>query len=247
MAYPNSTDWFALQEGIVETSEGKFKLTKITCGELKIPSGQLVVCDPFAGLSKTGNAYVSVAPGQYEVVVTLADVSEQFDGSHFREAYATLVLVPNAIECERKLLRAEANAQADQSLQPSEYYGYPVDAGTSCFTDAQAIAADMPPEEEWFEGLFENDDPDSWFNQMDDPSNIRRGLANITLPNSSNNLVLFHSGWGDGVYPIVGGFDAAGQLIAVHTDFHVVSLPEEQEDEPQKKDEKTKTWWQFWK
>jgi Protein of unknown function (DUF4241) len=59
---------------------------------------------------------------------------------------------------------------------------------------------------------------------MDDPAHIRAGIANLPLPlaRDGENLVLFHSGWGDGVYPVVGGYDAAGKLVAVHVDLLVI-------------------------
>jgi len=34
--------------------------------------------------------------------------------------------------------------------------------------------------------------------------------------------VLAHSGWGDGGYPVISGYDAAGVLVAVHIDLYVV-------------------------
>ena len=59
---------------------------------------------------------------------------------------------------------------------------------------------------------------------MDDPAHIREGIANITLPLAKNgeNLILFHSGWGDGCYPIVGSFDSKGNIVAAHIDFFVL-------------------------
>jgi hypothetical protein len=59
---------------------------------------------------------------------------------------------------------------------------------------------------------------------MDDPTHIRVGLANIQLPlaQNSENIVIIHSGWGDGSYPVVGSFDASNGLLAIHIDFFVV-------------------------
>ncbi len=105
-----------------------------------------------------------------------------------------------------------------------------MDAGTVCFTDRQAIASDMPPREDW-EGLFEGDEG-SWFGRMDDPDHIRDGIANIPLPggDGSTNLVLSHSGWGDGFYPVIAGFDAEGELVAVHIDLLVVGGPPDEDE-----------------
>jgi hypothetical protein len=63
---------------------------------------------------------------------------------------------------------------------------------------------------------------------MDDPDHVREGIANIPLPlgKGGENIVIVHSGWGDGSYPIVGGYDADDRLVRVHIDFMVV-FPEE--------------------
>jgi hypothetical protein len=66
--------------------------------------------------------------------------------------------------------------------------------------------------------------PDSWFARMDDPSHIRAGIANIPLPLAAGgeNIVIFHSGWGDGLYPVISGYDASDLRVRVHIDFFVV-------------------------
>ncbi len=82
----------------------------------------------------------------------------------------------------------------------------------------------MPEPQTWYESLFENEREDCWFRRMDDPAHIRAGIANIPLPLATNgeNLILFHSGWKDGTYPVIGSFDAADRLVAAHIDFFVV-------------------------
>lgn len=246
MQYPNNPEWAALQERIVAVGNEKMALSTVSCGKLMLSSGKLIVCDPFAGLRKSDNPYVLVQPGEYEVLVTMADVSDELDGSHMREAYASLIIDAGATEVKRRLLEPSSNGIAsEKKLAAGEFFGYGVDAGTSCFADADAIASDMPDELTWYEGLFENDEDDCWFNQMDDGSHIRDGIANIRLPltNSNNNLVLFHSGWGDGFYPVIGGYDQDNKLVAVHTDFFVVPGPEE---EQQVEEQVPKKWWKFW-
>jgi hypothetical protein len=59
---------------------------------------------------------------------------------------------------------------------------------------------------------------------MDAPAPLPAGYANITLPLAADgeNLVLSHSGWGDGFYPVVGSWDGDGRLLAVHIDLQVV-------------------------
>ncbi len=230
MEYPNGEEWAALKNSTITNNGEKIKLSTISCGALKLPSGKLIVSDPFAGMRKSGNNFVQVPSGEYQVAVTLADISPDLDGSHIREAYASLILDNASPEVSRKFLEPTKDGKpSDRVLKAGEFWGYGVDAGTACFCDADAIEKDMPSEDSWYEGLFENDKKDCWFSQMDDKNLIRDGIANIKLPltNSGNNLILFHSGWGDGFYPVIGGFNAAGRLVAVHTDFHVVGPSEE--------------------
>jgi len=245
MQYPNGNNWSALKSEIICNGEDKIKLSNIPCGKLKLPSGKLIVCDPFAGMSKSENSFIQIPPGEYEVIVTLADVSPNLDGSHIREAYASLIIDANASENSRKFLElSQSGVPSNQPLNSGEFFGYGVDAGTSCFADAETIEQDMPDQETWYEGLFESDDTNCWFNQMDDDKLIRNGIANIPLPmNNGNNLILFHSGWGDGFYPVVGSYDSNGVLIAVHTDFFVVQSPEDDEEKNSPID---KPWWKFW-
>lgn len=168
MHYPNNPEWSALKSGIIHNVDQSIKLSTISCGKLKLPSGQLMVCDPFAGLSKSNNAYVQITPGEFEVIVTLADVSPDLNGSHMREAYASLILDPQAEERTRKFLEPTRDGKpSGELLKPGEYYGYSVDAGTACFADAQTVHADMPEDDNWYEELFENESSDCWFEQMD--------------------------------------------------------------------------------
>lgn len=245
MIWPNNKDWHALDNQVVEVEEGQYKLTTIECGVLKAPSGKLICCDPFAAMDKTGNSYITIPAGEYKVVVTLADVSKEHDGSHIREAYASLLIDENSEEIIRKCLQQTSNGTpANEILRPGEYFGFGVDAGTACFVDADSLEEGMPESSTWYEDLFENENEDCWFNLMDNPSLIRDGLANIKLPLSkqNNNLILFHTGWGDGYYPVIGGYNENGILVAIHIDFFVVSQPE-QEEEPEKQ---KRVWWKFW-
>jgi hypothetical protein len=71
---------------------------------------------------------------------------------------------------------------------------------------------------------LDNGGDELWFVQMDDPNHIRSGLANLMLPLAQNgeNIIIIHSGWSDGRYPVVGSFGANQQLLAVHIDFFVI-------------------------
>jgi len=224
MNWPNNASWSAGQhEKIAGAGEQKVFTWVVECGTLYLPSGRLVVCDPFAFMRQRGNPRVIVPPGRFPVTVTLADVSEQLDRRHVREAYASIVF-DTAPESYRVALPLVREGEEAPVLDDGEYVGFRVDAGTACFVDEASLATCMPDERAWLEDLFENEREDCWFRRMDDPGHIREGLANIQLPlaNDGENIVIIHSGWGDGVYPVIGSFDAKRKLLAVHIDFLVV-------------------------
>ena len=222
--WPNSPTWSALKhERTVESADGPTFLWVVPCGDLLVPSGRLVVCDPFAFLAARGNPQVLVPRGQFPVLVTLADVSPAQDRSHVREAYASIIF-SRTQETYRRPLPLIRPGEAPPQLQAGEFVGFGVDAGTACFVDDSVIGPCMPNPKTWYDDVFNNQRPDCWFRRMDDPNHIREGIANIVLPLAHNgeNLVLFHSGWGDGVYPVVGSFGCDGHLVAAHVDLFVV-------------------------
>ena len=233
-AYPNNGYWKALADGEEIEVSGTppyvvslnidarltYVLSVVDCGEIVLPTGLLAICDPFAMMQISGNPTVQLPPGRYPVKVTLADVSGLRDGSHIREAYASVLLSSNREVMRRKL-----------TLGNVSYNAVAVDAGTICFVDEGILASAMPPVEQW-EDVFDDGSQSSWFSRMDDPNDIREGLANIVLPLAKNdeNIILIHSGWGDGVFGVVGSYDDNNNLTAVHIDFKVVSAPEEDDD-----------------
>ncbi len=222
--WPNLPTWGALKDNeTVQTVDGPIFLRKVHCGELFLPSGKVVACDPFVTLSPIDCPFVVTPAGRFPVFVTLADVSEKQDRSHIREAYASIVFSTER-EKSRKVLPLAKDGQPRLEMRGEEFVGFCVDAGTACFVDATVVGPCMPDPKTWYHDLFENDQSDCWFKRMDDPQHIRAGIANIVLPlaKRGENLILFHSGWGDGVYPVIGSFDSAGNLLAVHIDFLVI-------------------------
>ncbi|MEZ4460898.1 MAG: DUF4241 domain-containing protein [bacterium] len=197
--------FFAMQSGArVPIGARWASLSVHELGSLTLTSGQLGACDPFVFLDGCPS-FVEVEPGTYPVFVTIADI--EGDAPDWVEAYVTLRLDPDATEVRHERL--------DE--------GFGVDAGTACFVDAQAAAEAMAGDHDW-ESVVEG--PGGWFERVDDPQHFRPGLANVCLPGQPNaNIVLCHSGWGDGFYDVVLGYDAHDRLVNVHIDFAVVHAP----------------------
>jgi hypothetical protein len=220
--------WLAGANGSFSWSTGdgevRHRLRTVDCGDLWLESGRLVPCDPFVTLHPKNNVEVKVPPGRYPVRVTIADVSEQQDGTHDREAYLSLILSDEPAAGWR-FLQPRRPREPEQALEEREFIGIGVDAGTVAFVDASAVERLMP-DSSWYDELFDNDEDDSWFAQMDDPANVRDGCANIALPGATagENLILSHSGWGDGFYAVIGTCTADGRLTGVHIDLDVLPV-----------------------
>ena len=224
MKWPNQESWSAEASGrALKLEDQDCFLWTIDCGDLRLPSGELVICDPFVFLEAKNNAFVTVPKGTYPVTVTLADISPEQNKSHIREAYATVRFSDRPIAQRRALAPAKRGETKPPVTTDDEFYGFAVDAGTAAFVDAWSVENCMPDAGRWYEDLFEGGER-SWFSEMDNDTNVRKGIANIALPlaTKGENIVVIHSGWGDGYYPVVGSFDAADQLVAVHIDFQIV-------------------------
>ncbi|MFE5189618.1 DUF4241 domain-containing protein [Streptomyces sp. NPDC056628] len=190
--------------GVIHVADG---------GELDLPTGRVVACDPFVYLG-TGDIEpftVTVAPGRYRVeaaVATLTSPGEApSDDPHRRVAAARLVI------------RDEPTVTWELALQPGqdpadlgdeEFYGYGVDAGTGCFYDASA--------EEGFPEAQEDEGP-LW--DAFEGSDWSGGPHLITSPGTGHTLAAFTSGWGDGAYPTWTGRGADGEVTCFVTDFFV--------------------------
>ena len=142
--WPNHSAWGALKHEVsIETGEGPRYLWTVPCGELSLPSGRLVACDPFVFLSPKDTPFILAPRGRFPVVVTLADVSKNQDRSHIREAYAS-ILFSSASEVFRKSVPLATEGQKRPEPEGDDFVGFGVDAGTACFVDESVIGPCMP-------------------------------------------------------------------------------------------------------
>jgi len=186
-------------------------------GELALPTGRVVACDPFVylGAGDIEPFTVTVEPGLYPVqaaIVTLTRPDRPAsDRPHHRVAAARLVIrdEPTAT-WELALLPG----QDPSDLGEDQFYGYGVDAGTGCFYDASADGS--------FPECVEDEGP--LWDAFDD-SDWAPGPHLVASPSSGATLAAFTSGWGDGCYPTWTGRSESGEVTCFLTDFFVAPAP----------------------
>lgn len=174
-------------------------------GLLRISSGRIKACDPFVGM---GHAPYTVAVPKGAFPVRLALVEGGVDDG--RVAFARVDF------SSRPVVRWEMALSKGQSLTTLEaghYFGYPVDAGTGSFVDAET-AADADKRMRADEELAQR-----WI-QMGARKAPPMFYADVDV--GPGNIIMFQSGWGDGVYASWFGYDAQGAVAALLTDFLVV-------------------------
>lgn len=194
-------------------------------GMLRVPSGRLEASDPFVML---GSGLVfRIPPGTYPVKVTVADVSDEGDGSQLRESYLSVILHEGEPVVVENVRPEDVSDQEwlDASAK-GEYFGIGVDTATVGFADASAIATTMA-EGSGYEDVYDGGADHPWYALMDSHDHLIRGAANVELPKAadSENVVLSHSGWGDGFYPVLASYAADGTLLGVHINL-LVEEPE---------------------
>jgi hypothetical protein len=183
-------------------------LSLYALGELVLPTGRIVACDPFLVFGDEEPFTRGVAPGRYPVLVNVVEAE-----GDARVGYAIVRFG------ERPPVRWEMALVPGQDagmLGEGEFFGYGVDAGTGCFMDAQVarVLAERATEENEHNGdLLEAMEKTyvhtwSWVDVVLDPA-------------TGANVVVFSSGWGDGSYPSFWGFDEGGAVACLVTDFGI--------------------------
>ncbi|QJX49047.1 DUF4241 domain-containing protein [Hymenobacter taeanensis] len=179
--------------------------------ELFLPTGRLIACDPVA-FSQPQPFRQTCPPGYYPVYVHVMPEED-------RIAYAEMRLR------EAPVSRWELAVTAQQdpaSLGSDELFGYPVSAGLGCFMDYATLAqidqhdADLQAElgdeyisyyDDYVDGLLYSAD------------GSHQHYVLQPYPDKENNVAVFQSGYGDGVYATYVGLDDQNQPVKFVTEF----------------------------
>lgn len=169
-------------------------------GALWMPTGAMTAADPFVFLARSPAFTWHVLPGAYPITLRMEDDRVALALIRFGAA--------RPVRWEQALLPGE---------HPGRDYGYPVDAAAGCYADVatfgRVLARDTPPTSKG----------DGWLlNTARALGLFDRGVANLCLDDTGDNLVVFSSGDGDGSYGVWWGLDEHDAIVAAVTDFGVI-------------------------
>ena len=190
------------------------RLEKRYLGKLALPGGYVVACDPLLGLHNVQPFTRRVPPGQYPVSMFVAVSSVATKSALVKMSFTD----EQPRQWELALLPGQV---VSQEHVEDAYYGFTANAGLGCLCDAGI--------QRYFNrylGRFfrENPDRDAYVTLFAAAFEKNGGLAaNVYLPSSPQmNMVLFHTGYGDGIYPAYWGLGESGNVCSLVIDFLIL-------------------------
>lgn len=198
------------------------KMETMAIGNISLPSGKVVVRDPLVYLSSNEKPYFIQAPkGNFPV--TIAVVKSEDWGDRY-------AVVKVEFTKEKPVVYREAliGIEELEGVTEDDFFGFGVDAGLGCITDAEVLpfvdkfVAETDVEnvyDDYFAGIFEQ-------SYKDHPNNQREAgdWINWTVPNTNYQIPMFASGFGDGSYPVYFAYDAKGEICGLYIQFIDIEL-----------------------
>ena len=209
-----------LSDGAVLDSDfGEARLECREIGELNLPTGRIVACDPMVEPDLPPFA-IAVAPGKRPVGVTIAHVAG--DDQRISAAWIR-VSDAQPVRWEFAQLKGRPEREAP---------AYGVDSATGAFVSAEGAVA--------LAAHLENDSLDDLAERMEAQYEPTREWAVVPVPGTDGlDFAAFSSGLGDGAYVSYWGYDAGGEIVCLLTDFRIAG-----HDEPERGG--GRPWWKFW-
>ncbi len=201
-------DGAALKSGPVDVV-----MTPREMGQLYLPSGQVVACDPIH-LYDLKPFVQSIPAGRYPVILSIAEAR---DTNAQRVAFAML-RVSNETPVRWEL----ATKETKSARQPydDEADGYGVDVGLGSLMDLEAaylLGKRMEDDDMYHNIIFESVEEN------------RPQWANIVLdPATGLNFAVFETGFGDGFYSSYWGYQDSDRITCLVTDFQLFGTAAEE-------------------
>lgn len=213
-----------------EKKIGKMEVDTLEIGEVNLPTGEILACDPLVELGEA-ETYLQKTPlGKFPVKIAVV-LSEDYG-----DRYACVKVEFNKNKPVVYELAVTGNEEGMDEAKEDEYYGFGVDAGMGCVADKKSQdeyskywkkleeeGADNPYDD-IFEELLEES-----FKNFPKYQRDCGDWTNFIIPDTDLNIPVFVSGWGDGYYPCYFGYDEKGELCGFYILF--IDIEREYSDE----------------
>lgn len=220
-----------LDSYFTEKKIGEMEVDTLDIGELNLPSGEILACDPLVDLEYAKTFIQRVPTGKYPVKIAVVPSKEYGD----RYACVKVEFSKNKpVIYELAITGAEEDMD---EAKEDEFYGFGVDAGMGCVVDKKT----QEEYTKYWKKLEEEEEADNPFDDIFDDLLIENAKkypkyqreygdwVNFTIPNTELNIPIFASGWGDGYYPCYFGYDKDGELCGFY--IHFIDIEREYSDE----------------
>ncbi len=191
-------------------------------GELRVTTGKIVADDPYSLIEST--PFVQEFPtGSFRVELSIARITDpQADrglAADERVAFARIIFSDAPVVSWEGAER-EFSPEADpNNLYEQARWGFAVDSGTGSYLDARGYR--------WLAEQQELDNPElaqelmeAWETAAMDNFRANRSWL-MTELETGDNMAIFSSGFGNGVYHSYIGYAADGSCAQLVTDFNV--------------------------
>lgn len=189
-------------------------------GKVVFPTGRVVIADPLCYL---GTQYAcplekSIEPGEYPVVLSV--LKHEIWGIRYLAA-KLLITNKKAISYETAERKVEAS-EASKVLN-----GFGVETGLGCFCDEETERLYKAFLQQWHDNHPDGNHYDDYFEQMfafsyeNAPEYQREGgdWIDWSVPGTTNNIIMFGSGFGDGYYQSYWGYDVEDKICCLVIKF----------------------------
>jgi hypothetical protein len=174
-------------------------------GMLDIPTGKIIVCDPF--LFNGDAALATEFPkGRFPVELAIAKTGSGGDRIAF-------VRIKFSEEIPLYWKMAYDEGADTSTLEEGSILGYGVDAGTGCFMDSSFSKT-------FSDYLMKDGNYEKISAELDKTYKHTRSW--LLWGNNPSKVALFSSGWGDGFYASYIGYDKNNKICRLVTDFGVL-------------------------
>lgn len=213
-----------------EPAIGATAVDVLTLGDLHLPTGRIIACDPMTELEDAKPYMQTVPIGVYPVQACVIPSEKRGD------RYACVRVRITDAQPARYECGMTGKENIDEPINPGDFYGFGVDAGVGCIADVrtrdeavactrQLVAAgDL---EEWEtpfeEALAENAKAHPKYQTE------YGDWVNWAVPGTDDNVIVTTSGWGDGCYAVYFAYDESGAICGLYVPYILIEEDEESE------------------